>query len=109
MRTDNEQKCPECGYGRNPDGSFTLPRGFPVEVECQTCKAGRFQTLKTETPPSTVALIGAVNETIDFMNETIQKLAACRFYVGAEIGLVGKQVVLLGQLVEHLATRFNVK
>jgi hypothetical protein len=32
------EPCPECGYQDLGNGLFTLPRGYPFEVECQTCK-----------------------------------------------------------------------
>ena len=30
--------CPDCGAGPNPDGTFTMSRGFPVEPPCPTCE-----------------------------------------------------------------------
>lgn len=35
---DQKDYCPECGAGKNEDGSFLMPKGWLVCGPCPTCK-----------------------------------------------------------------------
>lgn len=30
--------CPDCGSGVNEDGTYRLPRNYPLHADCVTCK-----------------------------------------------------------------------
>jgi len=35
--SEEERYCPECGAGKNPDGSFRIRKDYPIIGQCNTC------------------------------------------------------------------------
>ena len=65
--------------------------------------------LHPEPIPDVVNLIGAVNETIARLTESLEVLEKGRFTLGPEAALLTKQIIALGKVAETLASTITCK